>query len=419
MTPNFGNFLSKIISFILVILREFWWLLIPLTLFVYLKKIYKIYKTLAKKADDDPAVFLEIKFSLDSFKQPVTSMKNFFENLKNIKIKDGKKITFEILCFKNQLRYICITPKSLRDLVEVAFYSQYTDIKILEVMDYLSALPPNIPNNNFDIWGEEYKLKKESIYKINVIRNDIVSDKDSKVIDPITILAEAADKTDYQGITVVQIVLSQLSDPQKASYTLESDNVINKLLGKPVIEKKTLQKEVLGLLKILLTQVLNPNKEDKKEEKKEIPPEDKAKASDLKSKNDLGVFACNFRVAYIAPKACIQKFVSPSISMFVKQFTSSSNSFEGNADKGVELKVEGLLPKMLTKTSKPQIELNMKKDFFQRTINRKFEKKIIVLNSEELATIFHFPFQRISVQSVDFIKNKEVAPPSNLPIIIE
>jgi hypothetical protein len=54
---------------------------------MYLKKIFKLYKNLVKKADDDPMVFLEIKFSLDSFKQPVTSMKNFFENLKNIKIK--------------------------------------------------------------------------------------------------------------------------------------------------------------------------------------------------------------------------------------------------------------------------------------------------------------------------------------------
>jgi hypothetical protein len=61
----------------------------------------------------------------------------------------------------------------------------------------------------------------------------------------------------------------------------------------------------------------------------------------------------------------------------------------------------------------------MKKNFYQRAINRNLEKKIMVLNSEELATIFHFPFQRISVQSVDFIKNKESAPPSNLPIILE
>jgi len=320
-------------------------LIIPLVLFVYLKKIYKTYKALVKKADDDPTIFLEIKFSLDSFKQPVTSMKNFFENLKNIKIKDGKKITFEILCFKNQLRYICITPKSLKDLVEVAFYSQYTDIKILEVMDYLSALPPNIPNNNFDIWGEEYKLKKENIFKINVIRNDIVSDKDSKVIDPITILAEAADKTDYQGITIVQIVLTQLNDPQKLAYKLEGDNVINKLLGKPIVEKKSLQKEVLGLLNFMIKEMLNPAKEEKKEEKKEAAPEDKAKANDIKTKNDLGVFACNFRVAYIAPKACIQKFVPLGIGMFVKQFASSQNSFDSIMEKGIELKVEGLIPK--------------------------------------------------------------------------
>jgi hypothetical protein len=169
----------------------------------------------------------------------------------------------------------------------------------------------------------------------------------------------------------------------------------------------------------MLSEMLHPGKEEKQEEKKEVPPEDKTKASDLQTKNDLGVFACNFRVAYIAPKACIQKFVSPSIGMFVKQFTSSQNSFDSIPEKGIELKVEGLIPQLLASASKPQIELSMKKDFFQRTINRKFEQKIMVLNSEELATIFHFPFQRISVQSVDFIKNKESAPPSNLPIILE
>jgi len=213
--------------------------------------------------------------------------------------------------------------------------------------------------------------------------------------------------------------LSQLNDSQKLKYKIEGDNVINKLLGKPIVEKKPLQKEVLGLLTIMVKEMLNPSKEEKKEEKKEVSPEDKAKANDIKTKNDLGVFACNFRVAYIAPKACIQKFVPLGIGMFVKQFASSQNSFDSIVDKGVELKVEGLIPKLLTNANKPQIELSMKKDFYQRAINRKFEKKIMVLNSEELATIFHFPFQRISVQSVNFIKNKESAPPSNLPIILE
>jgi len=59
----------------------------------------------------------------------------------------------------------------------------------------------------------------------------------------------------------------------------------------------------------------------------------------------------------------------------------------------------------------------MKKDLFQRVLNRKLEKKIFVLNSEELASIYHFPFQKVSVKSLDYIKNKENAPPSNLPII--
>ena len=417
MTLNFDSFVSKIISIVFIILREFWWLIIPLALFIYFKKIFSQYKKQIAKPSADESVFLELKFSIDSFKQPVTSMKNFFENLKNIKIKEGNKIVFEILCFKNQVRYVCIVPKSLKDLVEVAFYSQYPDIKINELIDPLSSLPPNIPNNNFDIWGEEYKLKKENVYQINVIKNDIISDKDSKIIDPVTILLESTAKSDYQGVVAVQIVLSQLNDKQKAAYKLESDNVINKLLGKPIVEKKSFDKVLISLSGQVVKEMLNPSAPSKPDEKKEASPEDKAKASELKTKDAFGVFACNFRVAYISPKACTEKFVSASVGMFIKRFTSSQNSFDAIPDKGVELKVEGLIPKWLASFSKAQIELNMKKDLFQRVLNRKLEKKILILNSEELAAIYHFPFQKVSVKSLDYIKSKENAPPSNLPII--
>lgn len=417
MTLNFDTFISKIILNVFIVLREFWWLIIPLALFIYFKKIFAQYKKQISKPSADESVFLELKFSIDSFKQPVTSMKNFFENLKNVKIKEGNRVVFEILCFKNQLRYICIVPKSLKDLIEVAFYSQYPDIKISELSDPLSTLPPNIPNNNFDIWGEEYKLKKENIYQINVIKNDIISDKDSKIIDPITILLEATAKADYQGVIAIQIILSQLNDAQKAVFKLESDNVINKLLGKPIIEKKSFGKELLGLSTQVAKEILNFSTPSKPEEKKEASPEDKAKANELKSKEAFGTFACNFRVAYISPKACTEKFVSASVSMFIKRFASSQNSFDAIADKGIELKVDGLIPKWLASFSKAQIELTMKKDLFQRVLNRKLEKKIFILNSEELASIYHFPFQKVSVKSLDYIKNKENAPPSNLPII--
>jgi len=418
MTFNFGIFLSKIISTIFIIFREFWWLIIPLALFIYFRKIYQGYKKqIAKPAEEDPLIYLELKFSSDSFKQPVTSMKNFFENLKNIKIKDDKKVVFEIICCKNQLRYLCILPKSLKDLIEVAFYSQYPDIKINEISDFVCQLPPNIPNNNFDIWGEEYKLKKESIYQINTIKSDIISDKDSKVIDPITILLETTAKADYQGIIIFQIVLSQLNKIQKEKYSIESDNVINKILGKPPIVKKTATEEFLVLFTQVFRDVISAASAPKEEVKKEPSSEDKEKAKNLKTKNDYGVFSCNFRVAYISPKECTEKFVPSSINMFIQRFTSSQNSFEAIANKGVELKTETLLDKWLTSFSKNQIELNMKRDLFQRVINRKIEKKFFVLNSEELASIYHFPFQKVSSKSLDYIKNKESAPPPNLPII--
>jgi len=73
----------------------------------------------------------------------------------------------------------------------------------------------------------------------------------------------------------------------------------------------------------------------------------------------------------------------------------------------------------LANFSKAKVEQQMKNDFYQRVINRTNEKKVFVLNSEEIAAIYHFPFQRVSVQSVVYIKSKETAPPPNLPIIME
>lgn len=422
MTLNFGNLLSKIIAVLFIILREFWWIIIPLALFIYFLKIFTKYQTQVKKLDDDPLIFLELKFSIDSFKQPVTSMKNFFENLKNVKLKDGRRIVFELFCFNNQLRYIVITPKSLKDLIEVAFYSQYPDIKIIESLDYLSTLPPNIPNNSFDVWGEEYKLKKENIYQINVIKSDIVSEKDSKIIDPVTILLESTAKADFQGMVIIQIVLSQLTDDQKKEYKFESESIINKLLGKPMPADFSFPRDLIGAVSQMLHEMLFFNYEfptDGKAEKKEASAEDKTKSSDLKTKDNFGTFACNFRVAYVSPKTTTEKFVPPSIGMFVKQFASSNNSFDAIASQGVEFKAEDVFSKWLAFLSKDSIELNMKKDFFKRLINRKLIKKIIVLNSEELASMYHFPFQKVSVKSLDYIKNKENAPPSNLPIVEE
>ncbi|MDD3156226.1 MAG: hypothetical protein PHP14_02250 [Candidatus Pacebacteria bacterium] len=158
-------------------------------------------------------------------------------------------------------------------------------------------------------------------------------------------MLETTAKADYQGIIIFQIVLSQLNKIQKEKYSIESDNVINKILGKPPIVKKTATEEFLVLFTQVFRDVISAASAPKEEVKKEPSSEDKEKAKNLKTKNDYGVFSCNFRVAYISPKECTEKFVPSSINMFIQRFTSSQNSFEAIANKGVELKTETLLDK--------------------------------------------------------------------------
>jgi hypothetical protein len=233
-------------------------------------------------------------------------------------------------------------------------------------------------------------------------------------------LLESTAKADFQGMVIIQIVLSQLTDDQKKEYQFESESVVNKLLGKPIPVDFSFPRDLIGVVSQMIHEMMFFNYDlstEKKEEKKEPSADDKTKASDLKAKDGFGTFACNFRVAYVSPKTTTEKFVPPSIGMFVKQFAGSNNSFDAILSKGVEFKGDDIFSNWLAFLSKDSIELTMKKDFFKRLIDRKLNKKIIVLNSEELASMYHFPFQKVSVKSLDYIKNKENAPPSNLPIV--
>ena len=44
-----------------------------------------------------------------------------------------------------------------------------------------------------------------------------------------------------------------------------------------------------------------------------------------------------------------------------------------------------------------------------------FHHHIIVLNTEELATLWHFPGQILKVPTFERIESKEASPPTNLP----
>ena len=45
-----------------------------------------------------------------------------------------------------------------------------------------------------------------------------------------------------------------------------------------------------------------------------------------------------------------------------------------------------------------------------------FHPETFVLNTEELATIWHFPGQILKVPTLERIESKEASPPTNLPI---
>ena len=137
-----------------------------------------------------------------------------------------------------------------------------------------------------------------------------------------------------------------------------------------------------------IQKALNPEKIKEKEEK--IIDEEAIKA--LESKISKPLLSVNLRVLTSAPSLHQADNILESISGAFNEFS---------APRRQELKA-----------IKPR---NLKQLIYQFSFREFNDNQTIILNSEELASLFHFPSFTSETPRIKWLKSKETAPPANLP----
>ncbi len=392
------------------IIREFWWILALIVLGKFFINLGKKYEEKKKKEKEEIKdwVILQAKINREILQTP-KAMEQVFNGLHVI---EKGYICLELVGMDRGLYFIIRAPKEYRNLVESQFYAQYPEIEIKEIDDYFLRLPAHLPNKDFDLWGTEIVLEKENYYPIKIY-SYFEELKEEKRIDPISSFAESIDKLQISEWFILEILIKPLSDKDEKKFIDEGKEKVNSMLGKKKEKKITWTDWVGAFFKNLLVGLVEPPVWPGKEEKKDgaspvISSGEKEIIKSIENKISRLSFNTNIKLVYISPKKIFNESNVSSFMAFLKQFNSKDlNGFKINKDASTILKSKFFQNRRL---------FLKKMDFYQNCLKRTKTQDSIILNTEELATIYHFPALKVVTPTLVRVLNKKGEPPAGLPV---
>jgi len=393
---------------------NFWWLYLPTLLFFAWLISFETYNRLRYLASLE-WVLLEIKVPREVNKSP-KGMEQIFAALYGIflgsvrwqdRFFKGKVLdwfSFEIAGTGGDIHFYVRTQTKYRNLVESQIYAQYPDTELAEVEDYLSSLPPFIPNDEYDLWGGELVLSREDVYPIRTypeFEEKGTGPDIAKRIDPIASLSEILSTLEYKEYISIQLLIRPAGD----EWIKKGQAVVDTLMGKkPKPKQGLLSNAIFGLDELLGG---TPAKKEESNDKEQLSPgkQDTLKAVEH-SFTRLG-FQSGIRMVYIFPKNMFHITHLAAMNGAFKQFASPSlNSFKLN--KYTTPPIRGFLHK--------QKAYQRKAFMYRKLRDRLFVKKPIILTTEELATVYHFPDVSVKSPLLPRVETKKGEPPAGLPI---
>lgn len=303
-----------------------------------------------------------------------------------------KWFSFEIVSIEGYVQFLVYTEKSLRNLVEATIYSQYPDAEITEVEDYAKGMPTQFPNEDYDMWGCDFKLVNSQYYPLRGYR-EFEDMRTGDFMDPMHALLETMSRMGPGE----QLWLQLLIKPIGVEWKKEGRELVKKLAGVPPEHHKSALANVGAVPGAIVGAVANEifgafeaGEEKKKPEMLSkmlyLTPGERSGVEAVEKKLAKIGFSCKMRVIYVAKKANFQKTNAvQAIVGSMKQFNTED--------------LNAIIPDMRrTAVTAHYIMVDTRKQWRKTRLMSHYKSRSIwggtpqyVLNIEELATLWHFP----------------------------
>lgn len=293
-------------------------------------------------------------------------------------------MSFEIVSLGGKISYVLRIPTKQRELVEASFYANYPNIEINEIKDYLANFEYNPDDGKVELFGGELVLTGKESIPIRTYKEFISlkgPDASEKVVDPLGPLLEVFTRLHPKEFYALQLIIKPEGD---GAWKDEADELVEQLQG----EKDYMQLDEITKLKI----------------------------SSIKSKLGKPGFKTKMRLLHMGHTDIFNSDAKKLILSPFKVFNSAnSNSFRLAFSTKLNYRISPTLEAPFIKHWARQRKIHIFNAFKGRSTW--IGEPMYVLNTEELATLFHFPITAdITNPSVETIDIKKIQPPANLPI---
>ena len=403
---------------------SFWWLWLFLVFSFLAKELWlayvqEYYKRAMRWTMLEVRVPRELRRSPRAMEQIFSSIHGLRNTPSNPKEEwwDGEVTMWfscEVVSFGGELHFYLKVPEKHRNLIEAAFYAQYPDVDISEVSeDYIRRLPQSyaeLQKQGYDLFGSELSLVKHDAYPIRTFM-DFEDNEEDRQLDPISSLLELLAKIKSQEYLWVQILVRPVGDGWKK----EGEEVIRELKEKA---KTEFTSEKTG--RVTFTERSPGEMETMKAIERCL-----AKPG----------FDTVIRYVYVSPKDMIvDTYARRGTAAAFNQYGSESlNKFQNNVKSWTRADIwhfPHFFPGKRKIARKENVYRSYRKrkmheeHFTQQILDIKAfhwgiaaQKSRMILNTEELATIFHPPtFAVLTGPIIKRVEARRVGPPAGLPI---
>lgn len=343
-------------------------------------------------------------------------------------------MSWEIASIEGELHFYLRVMASHREVLETALYGHYPELEIHEVSDYTQNVPQNLPNEEWNTYGEDFILGEPAPYPIRTYekffepQGEKIS-AEEKRIDPISSLLELMSKLGPGEQFWFQMVTMTADDSE---FKKESEALIAKITKRPEKKKKSSVggdtiNSIFGVFAFILAGsgkegedqepygwIDSRKTEEGLDKEMLLTPGEREILTEVENKSKKPVFRVHIRGVYVAKRENWQVGHRILTRAYFNHFQTKNLNYI-----------------RFTTSTRPKTQFVFRKSiplFRSRKMFRKYilrftphfpdrKKDCMILSTEELATIYHFPLKitGLVAPTMARVESKKGGPPPNLP----
>ena len=312
--------------------------------------------------------------------QLFASLHGILRDNKELRLSGGHQehISFEIASVNGQIRFYVWVPKTLQSFVEGQIYSQYPTVQIHQAdEDYTEH-----ERDHEVAYSTELTLTTDEFLPIRTFQNFEV--------DPLAGITGTLAKLETTGEELwIQVLVRPIPD----DWQNAADRYINSIKNGRMFSLPGFGGSMQWLIGVLGALWQPPEQGANQSTAVELSDRDKTRISEAEKKATKLGYEVKIRLVYMGESQTNAKLRMQALVGTFKQFNSTNlNGFR--ATKGM-----------------------FGKEFIDKYRKRSFIGDGLILNIEELASVFHLPHTNVETPNIVWASSKTAEPPSKLPVL--